>query len=578
MTFHFPIKLNRGSNSAEVTALSVNQLPASGLNCDCAFILSDQVANQVPGLYLHDGLSWRLALNKVQLDSCVIFGRGIELYYRLTEDIEITVPALIYRNTLPVQGTVMNDGSTAVFAVVLLPTEYDPSGLAPLFSPAFEGTPTAPTAVIGTNNTQLATTAFVTSALAALPQGGVASFNNRTGAVSLVLSDVTGAGGAPLFSPAFTGVPTAPTPATGDISGKLATTAFVEAALSALPEGGVASFNTRKGEVVLQLSDVTDVGAAPIASPTFTGSPKAPTPDTSDNSTNLATTAFVRAAVTGAGVSSFNTRTGAVTLTLADITNVGGAPTVSPAFSGLPTAPTQAADDDSTKLATTAFVQAGRVLSTLKDVVLTDPLDGQVLSYQEGVWINVNGGGGPGAGVASFNTRTGAVTLSQEDVVAALGYTPPQTALEDAPADGKLYGRRDALWSEINVPQTALGPLQSVQGLDTVSVIQDDGTGTGIAVLRAFKSSPTVAVVEENGLVSFESASSVVSVAGILPVDGDVPLTANDIDALPTTGGVMSGGIDMGGSPLTGLADPVNGSDAVTLNSLSLTTFDPGEY
>lgn len=36
-------------------------------------------------------------------------------------------------------------------------------------------------------------------------------------------------------------------------------------------------------------------GAAPLASPVFTGTPKAPTPTNGDNSTNLATTAFVRA-------------------------------------------------------------------------------------------------------------------------------------------------------------------------------------------------------------------------------------------------------------------------------------------
>ena len=42
---------------------------------------------------------------------------------------------------------------------------------------------------------------------------------------------------------------------------------------------------------------------APIASPTFTGSPKAPTQSDSDNSTNLATTEFVKTAVAGAGAS-----------------------------------------------------------------------------------------------------------------------------------------------------------------------------------------------------------------------------------------------------------------------------------
>lgn len=41
---------------------------------------------------------------------------------------------------------------------------------------------------------------------------------------------------------------------------------------------------------------------APIASPTFTGTPSAPTPSPADNSTKLATTAYVDNALSGAGV------------------------------------------------------------------------------------------------------------------------------------------------------------------------------------------------------------------------------------------------------------------------------------
>jgi hypothetical protein len=72
---------------------------------------------------------------------------------------------------------------------------------APLASPALTGTPTAPTAAAGTNTTQLATTAFVTTA------------DNLK---------------APLASPTFTGTPSAPTPAQGDNDTSLATTAFVQ--------------------------------------------------------------------------------------------------------------------------------------------------------------------------------------------------------------------------------------------------------------------------------------------------------------------------------------------------------------
>lgn len=56
---------------------------------------------------------------------------------------------------------------------------------------------------------------------------------------------------------------------------------------------GVDSVAGKTGEVELVVADVT--GAAPLASPVFTGSPAAPTPSTGDDDTSVATTAFVKA-------------------------------------------------------------------------------------------------------------------------------------------------------------------------------------------------------------------------------------------------------------------------------------------
>jgi hypothetical protein len=68
----------------------------------------------------------------------------------------------------------------------------------------------------------------------------------------------------------------------------------------------------------------TDTTRAPLASPTFTGAPKAPTPTAGDNSTNIATTAFVAANAAVSGVSSIAGNTGAFTLTNG-LTNTGNA-------------------------------------------------------------------------------------------------------------------------------------------------------------------------------------------------------------------------------------------------------------
>ena len=101
-----------------------------------------------------------------------------------------------------------------------------------------------------------------------------------------------------------------------------------------------------------------------LNSPVFTGNPTGPTPLTADNSVSLATTAFVKAqnyvTTATAPVTSVFSRTGAITATNGDytVTQVtGAAPINNPSFTGTPTAPTPAAGDNSTNIATTAFVQ-----------------------------------------------------------------------------------------------------------------------------------------------------------------------------------------------------------------------------
>ena len=59
-----------------------------------------------------------------------------------------------------------NSGSDVELAVSGIPSASDVAAKAPLASPAFTGTPTAPTAGSGTNTTQIATTAFVAAATA----------------------------------------------------------------------------------------------------------------------------------------------------------------------------------------------------------------------------------------------------------------------------------------------------------------------------------------------------------------------------------------------------------------------------
>lgn len=81
------------------------------------------------------------------------------------------------------------------------------------------------------------------------------------------------------------------------IAGNKARASEVEANLSAV-EAGFEGVNTDM------------VTKAPIASPTFTGDPKAPTPAAGDNDTSLATTQFVQTAIAAAAALSLPTVAG----------------------------------------------------------------------------------------------------------------------------------------------------------------------------------------------------------------------------------------------------------------------------
>ncbi|EFN9829196.1 phage tail protein [Escherichia coli] len=106
-------------------------------------------------------------------------------------------------------------------------------------------------------------------------------------------------------SPTFTGTPKAPTPAAGNNTTQVATTAFVQAALTALINGAPATLDTLK-EIAAAINNdpifsttINNVLAlkAPLSSPALTGTPTAPTAAQSVNNTQIATTAFVKSAI-----------------------------------------------------------------------------------------------------------------------------------------------------------------------------------------------------------------------------------------------------------------------------------------
>jgi hypothetical protein len=254
---------------------------------------------------------------------------------------------------------------------------------APLASPTFTGTPTLPTGTIavtqsaGNNSTAVATTAYVD-----------AGFNIK----------------ASIESPTFTGRPTLPTgtiavtQAPGNSSTALATTAYVDAAVTS---GFVADASTIELGKIQLAGDLGGTASSPtvpglllkanLASPTFTGTPILPsttiafTQSPNDNSTALATTAYVDAALTSGSVADATTSSLGKIQLAGDLGGTASSPTVpgltskapltSPTFTGTPTLPTgtiavtQSAGNNTTAVATTAFVQTAiSPLATSADV------------------------------------------------------------------------------------------------------------------------------------------------------------------------------------------------------------------
>ncbi len=170
-----------------------------------------------------------------------------------------TQPVGTNNNTLATTGHVqaalsafLNDAEGAIATITELQAALSGAGVvedlmaqialkAPLDSAALFGTPTAPTALVDTNTTQLATTAFVQLVRAAIVSTAPTTLNslaklaaaigNDANFASTVSSDLGNK--APLASPAFTGNPTVPTQAQGNNTTRAANTAFVKTAIDA---------------------------------------------------------------------------------------------------------------------------------------------------------------------------------------------------------------------------------------------------------------------------------------------------------------------------------------------------------
>lgn len=244
-----------------------------------------------------------------------------------------------------------------------------------------------------------------------------------------------------------------------------------------------------------------------IASPTFTGTPTLPTgtigvtQSTADNSTKLATTAFVKAQ------SYLTTTTAASTYqTISGMTSY--APKASPTFTGTVTIPAGAsisgylttANASSTyqtisgmsSYLTTANainIYAPKLNGSEYPVVYDVPMDGVEYVRKNQSWVTATGGGG-GLTISTLsNAATSTLNATAPTTGQALTFNGTELiwatvgggGISDAPVDGVLYGRLDGAWSSIPTYLSTQGyATQSwvtSQNYAIAKTVQSVGTG-----------------------------------------------------------------------------------------------------
>ena len=383
---------------------------------------------------------------------------------------------------------------------------------------------TVPTATSATNSTNAAITNNATTSTAVYPTWVSANTGNlplQTTSTKLSFVPSTGVLSATSFTGAGTGL--TGTAASLSIGGNAATvtngvyTTDVGVVTNTMLAGSIANAKLANSSLTigttaisLGTSSLTLAGLTSVAATTFTGS-------------GSGLTGIPNSALVGSGsitLGSTNVPLGTTIANIAGLTSVT-ATTFTGALTGNATSATTA-----TNLASGAAGSLPYQTASGTTTMLAAGTNGYVLTLAGGVptWASIT------AGVSSFNTRTGAITLTSSDVTTALGYTPGSGG----------------------------GSVTSVSGTGTVSGLTLTGTVTTSGSLTL------------GGTLTLTSGQ-VTTALGYTPYNG----TTNPNNY--QSGTVTSVGVTTTASRLTVSGSPITASGSIALD-LATTAVTAGSY